>query len=161
MVTARFLNCDRIREAISAQLDGELSELESARLRTHLDRCESCRDFEVSTRLASEALRTAPLEQPARPVALPSRRRISLPMRVPAAAAAAVVMVAAGGVFESMHGGAAIRGSRPSQAAAFSNVADTRALAKRQQQANFQKLLILRAQFESNRMPRHPGFQNP
>src|SRR5918911_2166684 len=141
MVTGRFLDCDRIREAISAQLDGELSELDAVRLRTHLDRCESCREFEASARFATEALRAAPLEPVTRPVALPTRRRISVSLRVPAAAAAALVMVAAGGVFESLHGGAAIRGSRASEAA-YNNHSDIQQLGQQQKQRNFQQLLV-------------------
>ena len=147
-----------MREAVSAQLDGELSELEAIRLRTHLDSCESCREFEASASFSTTALRMAPLEPLTRPIALPSRRRISF--RVPAAAAAAVVMVAAGGVFESLHGGAAIRGSEAS-GAAYNNRADMQALARQQQQRNFQQLLVLRAQYQANRVVRRPGFQNP
>ena len=160
MVTARFLDCQRIREAISAQLDGELSELEAVRLRTHLERCESCREFEAGARVATDALRAAPLEPVSRPVALPTRRGISFPLRVPAAAAAAVVMVAVGGVFESLHGGAAIRGSRSSEAA-YNSRAEMQAIAKQQQRRNFQQLLVRRAQLQANRVVRHPGFQNP
>jgi hypothetical protein len=68
-------------------------------------------------------------------------------------------MVAAGGVFESLHSGAAIRGSEA--AAADNNHADMQALARQQQQRNFQQLLVLRAQYQANRVVRHPGFQNP
>ncbi len=149
-----------MREAVSAQLDGELSELEAMRLRTHLDGCESCREFEASASFSTTALRTAPLEPMTRPVALPSRRRISVPFRVPAAAAAAVVMVAAGGVFESLHGGAAIRGAQASDAA-YNNHSDMQQIARQQQQRNFQQLLLRRAQFEANQIIRRPGFQNP
>jgi anti-sigma factor RsiW len=49
---ARFLECERMREAVSAQLDGELSELEAIRLRTHLDGCDSCREFEAAAAAA-------------------------------------------------------------------------------------------------------------
>jgi predicted anti-sigma-YlaC factor YlaD len=160
MVTARFLDCDRIREAISAQLDGELSELDAVRLRTHLERCDSCREFEASARFATDALRAAPLEPVTRPVALPTRRRIAISGRIPAAAAAAVLMVAVGGVFESLHGGAAIRGSRASEVD-YNNPADMQALAQQQTQRNYEQLLVLRAQFQANRVVRHPGFQNP
>jgi len=148
-----------MREAVSAQLDGELSELEAIRLRTHLDGCESCREFEASASFSTIELRETPLEPLTRPIALPSRRKISVPFRVPAAAAAAVVMVAVGGVFESLHGGAAIRGSQAD--AAYNNHADMQQIARQQQQRNFQQLLLLRAQFQANRVVRHPGFQNP
>jgi predicted anti-sigma-YlaC factor YlaD len=155
---ARFLECERMREAVSAQLDGELSELEAIRLRTHLEACESCREFEASANFSTSALRMAPLEPLTRPIALPSRRRISL--RVPAAAAAAVVMVAAGGVFESLHGGAAIRGSQASNAA-YNNRLDMRQLALQQQARNHQQLLVRQALYLANLPVRHPGFQNP
>ena len=140
--------------SISAALDGELSEFELLLLRAHLAGCDTCREFEVSAQLSTTALRAAPLEQLTRPLALPSKRRRAVGLRVPSAAAAAVLMVAFGGVFESLHGGAA----RPSSVA-FDNRADARAIAKRQKQANFQQLLIRRALFESNQIPRHPGFQ--
>ena len=140
--------------SISAALDGELSEFELLLLRAHLAGCDTCREFEVSAQLSTTALRAAPLEQLTRPLALPSKRRRAVGLRVPSAAAAAVLMVAFGGVFESLHGGAA----RPSSVA-FDNRADAQAIAKRQKQANFQQLLIRRALFESNQSPRHPGFQ--
>jgi anti-sigma factor RsiW len=149
-----------MRASISAALDGELSELESVCLHSHLDGCDSCRAFEASAQFSTTALRAAPLEPLSKPLTLPSRRRIARPLRVPAAAAAAaaVLMVVFGGVFESLHGGAAI--SRPS-ASSFDDRADIQAMAKRQRQANFEQLLIRRIQFESNQIPRHPGFQNP
>jgi hypothetical protein len=94
-----------------------------------------------------------------RPIALPSRRRISVAFRVPAAAAAAVAMVAAGGVFASLHG-AAIRGAQASDAS-YSNHADMQQIARQQQQRNFEQLLVRRAQFQANQIVRRPGFQNP
>ena len=145
-----------MRESISAALDGESSEFESLLVRAHLDGCDTCREFEASAQFSTTALRTAPLEPLTRPLALPSRRRHGFGLRVPSAAAAAVLMLVFGGVFESLHGGAA----RPS-VIAFDNSQDIQAIAKRQKQANFQQLLIRRAQFESNQVPRHPGFQNP
>jgi hypothetical protein len=70
------------------------------------------------------------------------------------------VTPAAHGVFESLHGGAAIRGSSASEAA-YNNHADMQTLARQQRERNFQQLLVLRAQFQANRIVRHPGFQNP
>jgi predicted anti-sigma-YlaC factor YlaD len=156
MVRGRSQECERTRRSISAALDGELSEFESMLLGAHLGGCGTCREFEASAQLSTTALRAAPLEQLSRPVALPSKRRRGLGLRVPSAAAAAALMVVVGGVFESFHGGAANPSGR-----AFDNNADIRALAKRQQQANFDQLLARRALYESNRIPRHPGFQNP
>ena len=147
-----------MREAVSAQLDGELSELEAIRLRTHLAACESCREFEASASFSTTALRGAPLEPLTRPIALPSRRRISF--RMPAAAAAAVVMVAAGGVFESLHGGAAIRGTQASNAA-YNDRLDMRQMALQQQARNHQQMLVRQALYLANLPVRHPGFQNP
>jgi Putative zinc-finger len=147
-----------MRASISAALDEEVSEFESLVLRAHLDRCATCREFAAATQRSTMALRAAPLEPLGRALVLPSKRGIPFPRRVPAAAAAAVLMVAFGGVFESLHGGASIRDSRPSQAA-FDNRQDMLAIARRQQQANYQQLLVRRAQYESNQIPRHPGFQ--
>jgi predicted anti-sigma-YlaC factor YlaD len=140
--------------SISAALDGELSELESLRLNAHLEHCHSCREFEAAARVSTTTLRAAPLEPLGRPVVLPSRRRHAFGLRVPSAAAAAVVMVVFGGVFESLHGGAA----RPS-VTAFDSRQDVRAIVKRQQQANLSQLIARRALYQSNQIVRHPGFQ--
>jgi predicted anti-sigma-YlaC factor YlaD len=156
MVRGRSQECERTRASVSAALDGELSELESLRMRAHLNGCDGCREFAEYAEFSTTALRLAPLEPLSHPLALPPRRRRGLGVRVPSAAAAAVLMVAFGGVFETLHGGAA----KPSTAA-FDNRQDMQAIANRQKQANFQHLLVLRAQYESNQIPRHPGFQNP
>jgi|SRR5438067_3955664 len=156
MVRARSQECERICASISAEIDGELSEFESLLLRTHLDGCGTCREFEASAKFSATALRTAPLEPLTRPLALPSRRRHAFGLRVPSAAAAAVLMVVFGGVFESLHGGA----TRPSTIA-VDDVQDIQAIAKRQQQANLAQLLARRALYQSNQIVRHPGFQNP
>jgi predicted anti-sigma-YlaC factor YlaD len=156
MVRGRSQECERTRASVSAALDGELPELESLRMRSHLGGCEACREFQESAQFSTTALRMAPLEQLTRPLALPSRRRRSLGARLPSAAAAAVLMVAFGGVFETLHGGAA----KPSTVA-FDNRQDMQAIANRQKQANLQLLLARRAQYESNQIPRHPGPQGP
>jgi anti-sigma factor RsiW len=150
-----------MRASISAALDGELSELESVRLHSHLDGCDSCRAFEASAQFSTTALRAAPLEPLSKPLTLPSKRTIARTLRVPtaAAAAAAVLMVGFGGVFESLHGGGAI--SQPSAASSSDNRADARAIARRPLQANLDQLLVRRAEFQSNRIARHPGFQGP
>jgi predicted anti-sigma-YlaC factor YlaD len=156
MVRGRSQDCERTRASVSAALDGELSELESLRVRTHLNGCDVCREFEASAQFSTTALRAAPLEPLTRPIALPSRRKRALGVRVPSAAAAAVLMVAFGGVFETLHGGAA----KPSTVA-FDNRQDMLSIAKRQKQAEYQLLLARRAQFESNQIRRRAGFQNP
>jgi predicted anti-sigma-YlaC factor YlaD len=88
--------CDRAREALSVALDGELSELERARLDLHLELCASCRAFEADSSALAQTLRNAaPLELSV-PIVLPRRSRLS---RVRAAqtgaAAAALALVAA------------------------------------------------------------------
>jgi anti-sigma factor RsiW len=85
--------CQRAREAVSAQLDGELSELGSARLSAHLRECDACTAFAAELASIATRLRTAPLERPAVPVELPARR--GRPALQLGAAAAAVVAVAA------------------------------------------------------------------
>src|SRR5881392_1503002 len=72
------LQCGRTRELVSLGLDGELSELDSARLESHLADCPSCRELQVELTGLTAALRAAPLEPLARPVSLPQRVRWSL-----------------------------------------------------------------------------------
>ena len=85
--------CQRAREAVSIQLDGELSELGSARLAAHLRDCEACAAYALEVAAMTTRLRSAPLEQPAIEVALPSRRgRVAVPLAVAAAAVAASVV---------------------------------------------------------------------
>lgn len=85
--------CQRAREAVSSRLDGELSELGSARLSAHLRECAACSAYALEVAAVATRLRMAPLEQPSVPVALPrtARRRPGLQI----AAAAAAVLVAA------------------------------------------------------------------
>jgi hypothetical protein len=54
--------CERTRAAISAALDHEVSELESVRLRKHVERCASCRAFQADAARQATALRAPPLE---------------------------------------------------------------------------------------------------
>ena len=85
--------CQRAREAVSARLDGELSEIGSARLSAHLRVCAACSAYALEVAAVATRLRMAPLEQPSVPVALPARRR--RPGLQIAAAAAAVLIAAA------------------------------------------------------------------
>jgi anti-sigma factor RsiW len=85
--------CERARKAVSAQLDGELSELGSARLSAHLRACSPCTAYALELASIATRLRAAPLERPRIGVALPSRRR--RPGLQIAAAAAAVLVAAA------------------------------------------------------------------
>lgn len=56
-------------------LDGELSELQSAWLRRHLDGCPACRAFRADATGFTALLRRAPLEQP------PAAAHLELPRR--------------------------------------------------------------------------------
>jgi predicted anti-sigma-YlaC factor YlaD len=99
---------------MSAQLDGELSELGSARLSAHLRDCAPCAAYALEMGTIAARLRAAALEQPARTIELPQRLRR---FQVTARAAAAAVAVAAGASLALGHalGSGA---SRPSSARA-------------------------------------------
>ena len=86
--------CERSREWISLRLDGELSELAEKMLESHLARCAACRVFESDVDVTSRLVRTAPLERPEHPIALPRGRRRALirPVGAAAATAAAVAL---------------------------------------------------------------------
>lgn len=90
--------CVSAREAASRRLDGELSELESARLDAHLRRCSACRELTEQSAAIVAQLRHAPLETPNVAVFAPRRRRPASMSRLQAAAAVLAV-VAAGSSF--------------------------------------------------------------
>jgi len=91
----RPARCDRSREAISLRLDGVLSLFESALLERHLRRCADCRDFAAGAAAQTQLLRSAVLEQPLRPVAIPAGRRQVRRVAAGALTAAASVAAAA------------------------------------------------------------------
>jgi hypothetical protein len=93
---ARAQRCDRAREWISLQLDGELSEFERIVLEAHVASCGDCRAFRVELRGISRELRHAPLEPLQRAIVLPPRTRIAGRTLQYAAAVAAAVAVAVG-----------------------------------------------------------------
>jgi hypothetical protein len=93
-VGMRSRQCERARELASLRLDGEISELEEALLRTHQGRCAECDAFARSLGGFTGELRAAPLESPSRPFALPRRPRVALRSVQFAAAAAAIAVVA-------------------------------------------------------------------
>jgi predicted anti-sigma-YlaC factor YlaD len=93
----RTTTCERAAQWISLELDGELSELDRARLTRHLDRCPSCRAWSAEVGGFTSLLRTAPLVELSSPVAvfLPrvrARRRAAVATLVTVAAAAAVLV---------------------------------------------------------------------
>jgi predicted anti-sigma-YlaC factor YlaD len=89
------LICDRVREQVSLQLDGELSELERRMLDAHLQRCASCEAFAARLDLVTTALREAPLEPLHRRIVVSAPRRISV-ARVQVAIAAVFALAALG-----------------------------------------------------------------
>ena len=88
--------CERAREWISLQFDGELSEFERALLNVHLERCTECRTFHADVEAIGAGLRATPLEMLRRPVALPRARRTRARAIQAVAAAAAVAAVGLG-----------------------------------------------------------------
>src|SRR5437763_9636463 len=90
----RTMTCDRAAQWISLDLDGELTELERAGLARHLDRCDTCRATSIEVGGFTRLLRSAPLVEPAAPVAvvLP---RVRVRKRAGVVALAACAAVAA------------------------------------------------------------------
>lgn len=87
--------CDRIHELFSASLDGELAELEEARLQAHLASCAGCRSYADAATAAARVVRTTPLEEPSFPIVIPGRR-VAVARRLQAVAAVAAVAVTVG-----------------------------------------------------------------
>lgn len=104
-------DCSRAREAASARLDEELSELEAAHLEAHLDECADCRAWAAEAGQVAGTLRFAALEQVPGPVFVPSRHRPHI--RVQVAAAAFLIAAATGSSFAIGHL-LGSKGSRPS-----------------------------------------------
>lgn len=95
--------CDQVRELVSASLDGELSELEAARVAAHVASCASCAAYASSSGRASQLLRETPLEQLTVPIVLPGHRlAVARKLQVAAAAAALVATVGLSAVVGSM-----------------------------------------------------------
>jgi hypothetical protein len=114
--------------------------------------------FKLDAERFATALRSAQLEPLSRPVAVPSRRRSVLSLRLPAAAAVAVVMIVFGGVFASLHSGGVIHASPPPEAAF--NSLDLRVMQLQKAQRTTNQLRVRRAQTQASQIPRHPGSQN-
>jgi predicted anti-sigma-YlaC factor YlaD len=108
--------CDRIREWISLELDGELSRIERALVDRHLAVCGDCTAFAAEVRGFTQALRGESLEPLARPIELPSSKsRLSVrPLQVAAAAAVALIAVGIGSLSSSLLDGRVGSGLTPS-----------------------------------------------
>lgn len=88
--------CQKARERISLDLDGELSPHESGLLERHLSYCAECALFAGDVGRQTSLLRAAPWEQPP-PFALPRRasaRRFSVRVGATVASTAAAALVA-------------------------------------------------------------------
>lgn len=95
--------CERARAWASLRADGELSELESALLDGHLERCADCRSFAAGADRVTLALRSTRLERPGplavRPITHPGPR--STIVRAVQVAFVAALVVAVGFVAAS------------------------------------------------------------
>jgi anti-sigma factor RsiW len=89
-------DCVQAREDASTRLDGELSELGTARLELHLRDCLECSAYTAEIETIAARLRAAMLERPASRIVLPQRRR--LPLHAAVAAVAVVAAVAASSI---------------------------------------------------------------
>ena len=90
-----ILDCERVRESVSASVDGELSQAEAAGVEAHLASCESCRLFAAGSGETAFLLRSAPLEELGFTIALPARR-YALAHKVQVGAAAAAIAATVG-----------------------------------------------------------------
>ena len=98
MQDVRTWSCERARQWVSLRADGELSQLEQARLERHLGACPSCAAAAGGLAGVAQLLRSAPLARPHQPAAVVgvparvARRRLLVPVGV----AGAVAVAAAG-----------------------------------------------------------------
>lgn len=93
--------CERARVWASQELDGELSPLERAALRSHLVDCPGCRAFAAAVRTVTGELRSAPCAVP-EPLPLPQARARRRPYVLASAAAAVAAAVALGSLIGTL-----------------------------------------------------------
>ena len=105
MGAVQSAECERARLWVSVGIDGELSELERASLRSHVGRCAACAEFQQEAAALTRELRAAPrlpvsiavgVDSGSTVVVELSRRRRATVRALQACAAAAAVAVAAG-----------------------------------------------------------------
>jgi predicted anti-sigma-YlaC factor YlaD len=77
MGDVRPIECERMRHSLSVSLDCELTQLEQARVASHLDHCAQCRSFHERIADVTEAVRSAPLERLRLAIELPAARGAS------------------------------------------------------------------------------------
>ncbi|HLX18710.1 MAG TPA: zf-HC2 domain-containing protein [Gaiellaceae bacterium] len=85
--------CQWARQAISVQLDDQLSEIGAARLQHHLRTCAECSAYALEAAAIATRMRMAPLVLPDAGIIEPRPRRRH---RAPVTAAAAVLVVSGG-----------------------------------------------------------------
>jgi predicted anti-sigma-YlaC factor YlaD len=111
--------CDRMRELFSASLDGELSELDDARLQAHLAVCAGCRDYAATAEGASRLVRETPLEDLTVRIVVPGRRlAVARKLQVASAAAAVVATVGLSVAVGSVGGPSASHAARTARPSA-------------------------------------------
>jgi anti-sigma factor RsiW len=87
--------CARVREQVSLELDGELSQLEQRMLAAHLERCSACATYADDVRDLTERIRSAPPHPMRRPVVIRRARHVST-TRLQVGIAAAFALAALG-----------------------------------------------------------------
>ena len=87
--------CTRVREQVSLELDGELSQLEQRMLGTHLERCPRCAAYAADVRDLTERIRNAPHAVMQRPVVVRRHRPLTT-VRLQVGVAAAFALAALG-----------------------------------------------------------------
>jgi anti-sigma factor RsiW len=138
-VVPRSVVCDRVRAQISLRLDGELSQLESLMLASHLARCDECTEFEASVVAVTHDLRAAPLEPVPHPVVVHRHRRRAPVARMQVGIAAAMAVAVLGAVTQILPREPEPAFAAPKQYATYSQltrevqqiIADGRAFSKR------------------------------
>ena len=93
----RTVVCDRVRAQVSLRLDGELSQLESRMLDSHLARCADCREYDADVTRITAELRAAPLEAIDNPIVIRRPWRVSA-LRLQAGVAAALAVAVLGAI---------------------------------------------------------------
>jgi anti-sigma factor RsiW len=87
--------CTRVREQVSLDLDGELSQLERRMLDIHLERCPRCAAYATDVRDFTERIRSAPQPVMRRPVVVRRRGPITA-VRLQVGVAAGLALAALG-----------------------------------------------------------------
>ncbi len=87
--------CARVREQVSLELDGELSQLEQRMLGTHLARCPRCEAYAADVRDLTERIRSAPHAVMQRPIVIRRRHPVTT-LRLQVGVAAAFALAALG-----------------------------------------------------------------